>query len=487
MSISAGTVHVDVKPDLSSITGTGSGSIVGSMAKAGALAGAALATSVGVAVGKFAVDAVSAAIESEKMMKSTKAVIDSMGIASQVSAKHVADLSSKIMGVTAIDDEVIQSGVNLLLTFKNVIPVLDEATGLTVDFAARFGTDIPGAAKLVGKALNDPIKGLASLGRVGVQFSETQKKQIERFVETNDLAGAQGIIMKELSKETKGAAKSQANSMDLLKMKFGEFQEGIGKALLPSVKMAARAIGRFVESKEFQAWLKDAQKWIKKTAKEVQQFAKSKEFQAWLRDAATVMKALIPVIVWVGKVFVTDLANRIKAVITVSKTAMNVFAAVKSAIVGVWNAIRSAWQAAPAFFSGIWNGIVSGASGIWTTIVGFFNTGIAAIKAAMNSLISAFNSSLEISFGGITIGGKTLGAFSIDPPDIPSLAGGGVVTQPTLAMIGEAGPEAVVPLNQMASLKGVVIEIRDHEYGRIARGEIVAERRYEEARERARR
>ena len=37
-------------------------------------------------------------------------------------------------------------------------------------------------------------------------------------------------------------------------------------------------------------------------------------------------------------------------------------------------------------------------------------------------------------------------------PDIPFLAKGGIVTSPTLAMIGEAGPEAVVPLNQMGSV-----------------------------------
>jgi hypothetical protein len=39
-------------------------------------------------------------------------------------------------------------------------------------------------------------------------------------------------------------------------------------------------------------------------------------------------------------------------------------------------------------------------------------------------------------------------------PDIPYLADGGIVTGPTLAMIGEKGPEAVIPLNRGNSTPG---------------------------------
>src|SRR5690606_7659153 len=37
--------------------------------------------------------------------------------------------------------------------------------------------------------------------------------------------------------------------------------------------------------------------------------------------------------------------------------------------------------------------------------------------------------------------------FEASPPRIPALASGGIVTRPTLALVGEAGPEAVVPLD----------------------------------------
>jgi hypothetical protein len=47
-----------------------------------------------------------------------------------------------------------------------------------------------------------------------------------------------------------------------------------------------------------------------------------------------------------------------------------------------------------------------------------------------------------------------LGGKGFDVPDIPMLANGGIVTGPTLAMIGEAGPEAVIPLDRMGQMGG---------------------------------
>jgi len=48
--------------------------------------------------------------------------------------------------------------------------------------------------------------------------------------------------------------------------------------------------------------------------------------------------------------------------------------------------------------------------------------------------------------------------FEVSPPRIPALATGGIVTRPTLALVGEAGPEAVVPLDR-GGIGGVYIHI----------------------------
>ena len=60
------------------------------------------------------------------------------------------------------------------------------------------------------------------------------------------------------------------------------------------------------------------------------------------------------------------------------------------------------------------------------------------------------------------IGGK---GFSLNIPEIPSLAAGGIVTKPTLALIGENGPEAVVPLGSRGASGGITINILGPTYG----------------------
>jgi hypothetical protein len=81
------------------------------------------------------------------------------------------------------------------------------------------------------------------------------------------------------------------------------------------------------------------------------------------------------------------------------------------------------------------------------------------VKAVFNGIASAWNNSVgKIKFTVPSwvpgVGGK-----GFDMPNIPMLADGGIVTGPTLALIGEAGPEAVVPLDRMGSMSGGDVNI----------------------------
>lgn len=99
------------------------------------------------------------------------------------------------------------------------------------------------------------------------------------------------------------------------------------------------------------------------------------------------------------------------------------------------------------------------------SLVGKFNQlGLDLAKALINALISIWNKA-DLTFPRIAvpdwvpgIGGLGFGGFDIFP-DLPYLAKGGVVTGPTLAMIGEAGPEAVVPLDRLGAGGGITINI----------------------------
>lgn len=101
--------------------------------------------------------------------------------------------------------------------------------------------------------------------------------------------------------------------------------------------------------------------------------------------------------------------------------------------IGMWEKIKSVASAAGTFISGVFSGIMN-------TVKGVINTVISAINGAIRAInkISVKIPDWVPEFGGSQIG------FNI--PTIPKLATGGVVDKPTLAMLGEAGKEAVMPL-----------------------------------------
>ena len=124
---------------------------------------------------------------------------------------------------------------------------------------------------------------------------------------------------------------------------------------------------------------------------------------------------------------------------------------------------------------GIFQGLVDILGGIWDVIVGIF-TGdkdliLQGFKAIANGVISIWNSviglvnSFEFKVPDFIpkIGGK---GWSPNIPEIPALAQGGIVKSPTLAMIGEAGPEAVVPLGRGGGMgANITINIMGATYG----------------------
>lgn len=201
-------------------------------------AGAALAG--GVLLGSFLKDAMAEARDAQIIGARTENVIAKMGNAANVSAKQVGNLAEAISLKTGIDDEAIQSGQNLLLTFGNIRneagkgnDIFSQTSQLMVDMSAAMGTDAKGSAIQLGKALNDPIKGLTALSRVGVSFTEGQRSQIEAMAESGNIMGAQKVILGELERQFGGAAESMATPAAKAAVAWGNFKEQIGTALIP--------------------------------------------------------------------------------------------------------------------------------------------------------------------------------------------------------------------------------------------------------------
>jgi hypothetical protein len=218
----------------------------------------AAAASVVAGVGFALKGAFDAAVESQKISRETERVIKTTGAASWTTAEQVSGLAESLSNLTGADDELVQSTANLLLTFTNVRnevgagnDVFDQATGYALDLAAVMGTDASSAAVMLGKALNDPVRGMGKLTKAGVTFNEQQRDQIKTMSEAGDTLGAQKIILAELGKEFGGAAEAAQTPLDQLKVKLGNLQEQIGATLVPIVSTAADGVEFLVES--FQA------------------------------------------------------------------------------------------------------------------------------------------------------------------------------------------------------------------------------------------
>lgn len=189
--------------------------------------------------------------ESIKVGKLTAQVIKTTGGAAKISADQVGALATAISNKTGVDDEAVQTGANLILTFKSIKregsglnDVFGRATAAAVDLSkAGFG-DINGASKMLGKALNDPIRGITALGRAGVTFTDQQKKQIAAFVKSGDVLSAQKVILKEVESQVGGAAAATGTSMDKLKVIVGNVGERIGGFFVPAIDKAAEWLGK---------------------------------------------------------------------------------------------------------------------------------------------------------------------------------------------------------------------------------------------------
>ena len=186
--------------------------------------------------------------ESIKVGRQTNAVLKSTKSAAGLSAKAIGDLAQALSEKTAVDDEAIQSAENLLLTFtkigKDTFPA---ATAAVLDLSAATGTSLKGASIQVGKALQDPVRGLTALRKVGVNFSTDQTEVIKKLVATGKTAEAQKLILKELATEFGGSAAAQATPLDRLRVTYQNLLETIGGYLVPVLNDVATATIKFVE------------------------------------------------------------------------------------------------------------------------------------------------------------------------------------------------------------------------------------------------
>lgn len=153
--------------------------------------------------------------------------------------------------------------------------------------------------------------------------------------------------------------------------------------------------------------------------------------------AATALGAFGAVLIWLE----AQVSDKVKKISEWFDKLLNAIDVTAHGIGRKGGPFRSAGAALmSAFFEGI-TGSIKGLGSIAEAVV-------SRVKASFNSAIGAINSRLTVAF-------KVLG---VSAPGIPYLAKGAVIDQPTLAMVGEAGPEAVVPLSDPVAAASVLMK-----------------------------
>ena len=224
----------------------GTGLSFGKMAGAVALGTAAFEAIKGgiQKVGQALVTVTRLAGEQEAAEKQLATTLESTQHAAGLTAEELKDLASELQNVTTFGDEAIIAAESLLLTFTSIGgDVFPRAQMAVLDVATAMDTDLKSATLQVGKALNDPLLGITALSRAGVQFTETQKETIKTMVAMGDVAGAQGVILKELETQFGGSAAAAAQTFQgrvtQLQNVIGDFGEEIGQEFTPHLATIA--------------------------------------------------------------------------------------------------------------------------------------------------------------------------------------------------------------------------------------------------------
>jgi len=301
---------------------------------------------------------------------------------------------------------------------RPAITKLARATG-SLSKAQALASQAMDIAAATGKPLETVTSALEKA--YGGNMTALQKLAPEYRQMIKDGASFEEVMAK-LQATTGGAAQTFANTaeggMKRLSLGISETKESIGAALLPVLEAVLPYVNGLA------AWASQ----------------NPGVFLAVAGAIAGIATAILAINFALAANPITLIAIGIGALIAALGVAYTKFEAVRTVVDGVFGAIK--W----------W---------INNVTIPAFQTLLGVVKTIFNGIAIAWNNT----FGRIkfTVPGWVhgIGGKGFDVPDIPMLAKGGIVTSPTLAMIGEAGAEAVVPLDRMGSMGGnsVVINV----------------------------
>jgi len=401
-----------------------------SIKDAGAKAGIAFA-----AISAGALLAAKSAAEDEQSSAQLANTLKNVVGATNDTVKSVEDYINKTTLATGIADDKLRPAFQRLVMSTKDVGEAQKLTNLAMEIATAKHIDVQAAANALAKAHDG---NMGALKRLGVSLDETT-------VKNKDF----GAAVVELGDQFKGSlatnADTAAGKLAIMQNSLVEAKESVGYALLPALTSLTAV--------------------FQKIAPFIQE------------HADLIGKAVLVVGALTGAIMLAGAA--VKAYETITKAmalAQTLLNAVMSAnpiglvviaIAALTAALILAYQHSETFRKIITEAFdaVKDAAGIVAKAVAFaFNAALGGIKFEINAVIAMANLAIR-ALNGIHVsipswipgvGGRS---FGIDLPTIPMLAEGGIVTKPTLAMIGEAGAEAVIPLSKSGMGGGINVVV----------------------------
>ena len=390
-----------------------------SIKDAGAKAGIAFA-----AISAGALMAAKSAAEDEQSSAQLANTLKNVVGATDATVKSVEDYINKTTLATGIADDKLRPAFQRLVMSTKDVGEAQKLTNLAMEIATAKHIDVQAAANALAKAHDG---NMGALKRLGVSLDETT-------VKNKDF----GAAVVQLGDQFKGSlaanADTAAGKMQIMQNSLLEAKESIGYALLPALESLTAV--------------------FQKIAPFIQEHADL------IGKAVLVVGALTGAIMLAGAA--VKAYETITKAMAIAQTLLNAVMSanpiglVVVAIAALTAALILAYQHSETFrniITGAFDAVKDAASAVAKAVSFAFNAALGGIKFEINAVISLANLAIR-ALNAIQIdipswipglGGKS---FGINLSPIPMLADGGIVTKPTLAMIGEAGAEAVVPLSK---------------------------------------
>jgi hypothetical protein len=401
-----------------------------SIKDAGVKAGIAFA-----AISAGALNAAKAAAEDEQSSTQLANALRNVVGASDATVKSVEEYINKQTMATGIADDKLRPALQRLIMSTKNVGEAQKLTNLAMEIATAKHIDVQDAANALAKAHDG---NMGALKRLGVTLDATT-------IKNKDF----GKAVVELGDQFKGSlaanADTAAGRMAIMSNSLNEAKESVGYALLPALESLTKVFQKIAP------FIQEHSELIGKTVLVVGALAGAIMLAgAAVKAYETITKAMA---IAQGLLNAVMSANPIGLVIVA-------VAALTAALIYAYNHSEKFRE----IITDAFDAVKDTAESVAKIVGAAFRIVFDGIKIYINSIISLANiairalNAINVSVPSWVpgIGGKS---FGFDLRQIPMLADGGIVTRPTLAMIGEAGAEAVIPLSKGGMSSGVNVVV----------------------------